>query len=78
MELIPIAAVVPIIVAAMDETIATISVTFNACISAASLNISRYADSVKPFHLLIVFESVNEKIMSTAMGAYRNMSVSAR
>ena len=69
MELIPMAATVPINVAATAETTATISVTFNASIKAASLNISRYALSENPFHLLIVLDSVNENTIRTNIGA---------
>ena len=69
--LIPIAAAVPSTVAKIDASTAIISELPRAFIILSSLKSSSYHLNEKPFHT-VVLPSLNENIMSTKIGRYKN------
>ena len=73
--LIPIAANVPIIVATIEEIIATNNVYFNALIILSFWNNSIYQFKVNPFHLPIDLESLKEKTIKVTIGRYRKIKI---
>ena len=72
---IAIAAIVPINVAIIDERRASINVVIKASIMEESDKSLAYHLKVKPPHLDLDFDALNDKTISTAMGAYKNMKM---
>ena len=65
----PMAASVPSTVAMTEETMGTTSITKKDCMM--TRNNSSYQRRVKPVQVFLLLLSLKEKIISTAMGAYR-------
>ncbi len=67
----PMAASVPSTVAMTEETMATTSITKKDCMMTRSWSNSSYQRRVKPVQVFLLLLSLKEKIINTAMGAYR-------
>ena len=68
----PTAAIVPRMTAMRLDSTATVSVVVSACMISVSRKSSRYQSSVKPPHLARDLFALNEKMIKTTIGAYKN------
>jgi hypothetical protein len=76
--LMPIQVIVPMMVATIEEISAISIVLYNACIISLLLKRATYHLNENPPHFALVLLELNERTISVAMGAYRNMSINTR